>query len=129
MTVDFRKNPSPLSPLSLFNTIVAAVETFRFRGFTISHDLKWSSSTDTIIKKAQQRIYFLHQEHYCRPLVTTCSNSSPLVGTTEQCTPIQAAQYNTFFAQAVYLKHPLYLLLNQSIQSLENTPNCSIINA
>lgn len=80
MTVDFRRKPSPLSPLTLFNTTMDAVETFRFQGFTISHDLKWSPSTDMIIKKAQKRMYFLHQQHYCRPLITTCSNSSPLIG-------------------------------------------------
>lgn len=34
---------------------------FRFLGSTFSQDLKSESNTDTIIKKAQQRMYVLHQ--------------------------------------------------------------------
>ena len=40
---------------------MSAVETFRFLGSTISQDLKWESNIDKVIKKAQQRMYFLHQ--------------------------------------------------------------------
>lgn len=144
---------------------MAAVETFRFLGSSISQDLKWEANIDTIRKKAQQRMYFLCQlrksnlpqelliQFYTNiiqsflcysitlrfwsvtkqdrtglqrtvnttkriigtsmpsfqdcyesgngpeeslqihhSLVTTCSNSSPLVGATEHCTPKQAIQ-------------------------------------
>ena len=37
------------------------MEFFRFLVSTISQDLKWEPNTDTIIKKAQQRMYFLCQ--------------------------------------------------------------------
>lgn len=30
-------------------------------GSTVSQDIKWASNIHTVIKKAQQRIYFLHQ--------------------------------------------------------------------
>ncbi len=40
---------------------MAAVESFRFLGTTISQDLKWDNPIDSIAKKAQQRLYFLHQ--------------------------------------------------------------------
>ncbi len=40
---------------------VAAVESFRFLGSTISQDLKWDNHIASIAKKAQQRLYFLHQ--------------------------------------------------------------------
>ncbi len=33
------------------NNIVTAVESFRFLGTTISHDLKWDTSIDSIVKK------------------------------------------------------------------------------
>ncbi len=37
------------------------VESFRFLGTTISQDLKWDNHIDSIVKKAQQRLYFLRQ--------------------------------------------------------------------
>ncbi len=43
------------------NSTVTAVESFRFLGTTISQDLKWDNHTDSIVKKAQQRLYFLRQ--------------------------------------------------------------------
>ncbi|KAI2661094.1 hypothetical protein H4Q32_030126 [Labeo rohita] len=48
---------------SAFNTIipVATVETFKFLGYVISQDLKWVTHINSIVKKAQQRLYFLRQ--------------------------------------------------------------------
>ncbi len=43
------------------NSTVAAIETFRFLGTTISQDLKWDNHIEAIVKKAQQRLYFLRQ--------------------------------------------------------------------
>ncbi len=43
------------------DSTVAAVESFRFLGILISQDLKWDNHIDSIFKKAQQRLYFLHQ--------------------------------------------------------------------
>ncbi len=60
MIVDFRRNPQ-LSPLTIMNNSVNAVESFRFLGTTISQDLKWDTHIDSIVKKAQQRMYFLRQ--------------------------------------------------------------------
>ncbi len=37
------------------------MESFRFLGTTISQDLKWDNHIDSIVKKAQQRLYFLRQ--------------------------------------------------------------------
>uniref|UniRef100_A0A672K3U7 Reverse transcriptase domain-containing protein n=1 Tax=Sinocyclocheilus grahami TaxID=75366 RepID=A0A672K3U7_SINGR len=61
MTVDFRRNPSALPPLTIMDSTVTAVESFRFLGTTISQDLKWDTHIDSIVKKAQQRLYFLRQ--------------------------------------------------------------------
>ncbi len=65
MTVDFRRTPprSPPThpPLTITNSSVTAVESFRFLGSTISQDLKWDSHTESMVKKAQQRLYFLRQ--------------------------------------------------------------------
>lgn len=56
-----QEEPLNTAPLTIPNSTVSAVETFRFLGSTISQDLKWASNIDTIIKKAQQRMYFLCQ--------------------------------------------------------------------
>ncbi len=61
MIVDFRRNPPALPPLTIMNSTVAAVESFRFLGTTISQDLKWDNHIDSIVKKAQQRLHFLRQ--------------------------------------------------------------------
>ncbi len=61
MIVDFRRNPPALSPLTIMNSTVTTVESFRFLGTTISQDLKWDTHIVSIVKKAQQRLYFLRQ--------------------------------------------------------------------
>ncbi|KAI4903266.1 hypothetical protein NFI96_001570, partial [Prochilodus magdalenae] len=61
MVVDFRRNPSPIPPLQINNTAVSMVESLKFLGITISRDLKWEKNTISIIKKAQQRMFFLRQ--------------------------------------------------------------------
>ncbi len=43
------------------DSTVAAVESFRFLGTTISQDLKWDNHIDSIAKNAQQRLYFLRE--------------------------------------------------------------------
>ncbi len=43
------------------NSTVTTVESFRFLGSTISQDLKWDIHIDSIVKKAQQRLYFFRQ--------------------------------------------------------------------
>ncbi|KAK3572430.1 hypothetical protein QTP86_032650 [Hemibagrus guttatus] len=61
MIVDFRRNTPALPPLTIMNSTVPTVESFRFLGTTISQDLKWDTHIDATIKKAQQRLYFLRQ--------------------------------------------------------------------
>ncbi|CAM4735488.1 unnamed protein product [Leuciscus chuanchicus] len=61
MIMDFRRKPPALPPLTIMNSTVEAVESFRFLGSTISQDLKWANHIDSIVKKAQQRLYFLRQ--------------------------------------------------------------------
>ncbi len=61
MIVDFRRNPPALPPLTIMNSTVTAVESFRFLGTTISQDLKWDNHIESIVEKAQQRLYFLRQ--------------------------------------------------------------------
>ncbi len=48
-------------PSSARSSQVPPVETFRFLGTTISQDLKWDNHIVSIVRKAQQRLYFLRQ--------------------------------------------------------------------
>ncbi len=59
--MDFRRNPPALPPLTIMNSTVTAVESFRFMDNTISQDLKWDNHIESIEKKAQKRFYFFRQ--------------------------------------------------------------------
>ncbi|KAL0150388.1 hypothetical protein M9458_054205 [Cirrhinus mrigala] len=61
MTVDFRRKPPALPPLTIMNSTVALVDSFKFLGTNISQDLKWDIHIDSIVKIAQQRLYFFRQ--------------------------------------------------------------------
>ncbi len=61
MIMDFRRKPPALPPLTIMNSTVTAVESFKFLGTTVFQDLKWDNHIESIVKKAQQRLYFLCQ--------------------------------------------------------------------
>ncbi len=53
MTMDFRRNPPALPPLSIIDGTVTAVETFKFLGSIISQDLNWDTHINSIVKKKE----------------------------------------------------------------------------
>ncbi len=55
MIVDFRRNPPALPPLTIMNSSVTAVESFRFLGTTISQDLKWDNHIESIVEKGPSK--------------------------------------------------------------------------
>ncbi|KAI2650641.1 putative RNA-directed DNA polymerase from transposon BS [Labeo rohita] len=57
--VDFRRHSTDLAPLYINGEGVERVHTFRFLGVFISDNISWTVNTTAIIKKAQQRLYFL----------------------------------------------------------------------
>uniref|UniRef100_A0AAV2IY56 Alkylated DNA repair protein AlkB homologue 8 N-terminal domain-containing protein n=1 Tax=Knipowitschia caucasica TaxID=637954 RepID=A0AAV2IY56_KNICA len=61
MIVDFRKSTVPPPPPSVMDSPITSVESYRFLGTTITQDLKWEPTISSLIKKAQQRMYFLRQ--------------------------------------------------------------------
>ncbi|KAK0141369.1 hypothetical protein N1851_021622 [Merluccius polli] len=61
MIVDFRKNSASPATITLCDSTIDTVESFRFLGTIISQDLKWELNISSLIKKAEQRMYFLRQ--------------------------------------------------------------------
>ena len=57
--VDFRRKKTAIQPLLIDGGCVERVAAFRFLGVHIQEDLSWRTNTTAIIKKAQQRLYFL----------------------------------------------------------------------
>ena len=59
--VDFRRNKTPLMPLSINGAEVETVDTFKFLGIHISGDLTWRAHIEHCVNKAQQRLFFLRR--------------------------------------------------------------------
>ncbi|KAK3542793.1 hypothetical protein QTP70_003004 [Hemibagrus guttatus] len=62
LTVDFRKsNSSRHFPIYINGSEVEHFSTFKFLGVHISEDLSWHLNTSTLVRKVQQRLYFLRR--------------------------------------------------------------------
>ena len=59
ITVDFRKNCKPHTPLTIKGSAVESVKSTKFLGVHITDDLTWTTNTTSLVKKAQQRLHFL----------------------------------------------------------------------
>ncbi|TWW66930.1 hypothetical protein D4764_20G0009620 [Takifugu flavidus] len=55
------KVTAPLPPLALMDSPITITDSFRFLGTTITRDLKWEPTISSLIKKAQQRMFFLRK--------------------------------------------------------------------
>ncbi|KAK0142739.1 hypothetical protein N1851_019322 [Merluccius polli] len=53
--------PDHYRPLIINNEVVERVTEFKFLGLIVSESLSWSSNTDSVIGKAQQRLYYLRK--------------------------------------------------------------------
>ncbi|KAI4883522.1 hypothetical protein NFI96_005237, partial [Prochilodus magdalenae] len=67
--VDFRKSRNQAhTPIHISGAEVECVYNFKFLGVHISEDLTWSLNSSTMVKKVQQRLYFLRslkKAHLC----------------------------------------------------------------
>ena len=54
MIVDFRNQQSEQPPIHIDGTVVEKEGSFKVLGRHITHKLKWSTHTDSMVKKAQQ---------------------------------------------------------------------------
>ena len=57
--MDYRKTEH--SPLLIHWEAVECVDNIRFLGIHISCDLTWSLNTSSLVKKVQQRLFFLRK--------------------------------------------------------------------
>ena len=57
MIVDFRKQQRQHPLIHIDGTAVEKVERFKFLGVHITDKLKWSTHTDSVVKKAQQCLF------------------------------------------------------------------------
>ncbi len=61
LLVDFRRQKREHTPIIINGTPVERVSSFKFLVVHITEDLTWSAHTDAVLKKAQQRLFFLRR--------------------------------------------------------------------
>ena len=61
MIVDFRKQQREHPPIHIDGTVVERVASFKFPGIHITDKLKWSTHTDSVVKKVQQCLFNLRR--------------------------------------------------------------------
>ena len=59
MIVDFRKQQREHPPIHIDGTVVERVVSCKFLGVHITDKMKWSTHTDSVVKKAQLRLFNL----------------------------------------------------------------------
>ena len=58
---DYRRPPKVHSPIQIGGATVERVKELKFVGVHITEDLTWAVQTERVVKKAQQRLYFLRK--------------------------------------------------------------------
>ncbi len=61
LCVDYRRQSREHTPITIDKTPVERVTSFKFLGVHITEDLTWSAHTDAVLKKANQRLFFLRR--------------------------------------------------------------------
>lgn len=61
IAMDFRKGHFEHPPLTIDGAAVERVGSTKFLGVHICEDLSWTTNTTSLVKKAQQRLYFLRK--------------------------------------------------------------------
>ncbi|KAI4884870.1 hypothetical protein NFI96_029910, partial [Prochilodus magdalenae] len=59
LIVDFRKQERVHTPITINGAAVERVSSFKFLGVHITEELTWTEHTTRVVKKAQQRLFFL----------------------------------------------------------------------
>ena len=64
MTVDFRRQEHSPGKTIIHNNEVEIVSKDKYHGTIFDDKLKWDDNTEEIVKKGQQRLYFLRKLNY-----------------------------------------------------------------
>ena len=59
MIMDFRKNKTTIPPTKIGDQPIARVKSYKLLGVWLDHDMKWSTNTEYITKKAAKRLHLL----------------------------------------------------------------------
>lgn len=79
LIVDFRKGHPCHSPLLIEDKAVEVVESIKFLGIHITNKLTWGENTTALVKRAQQRLFFLRRmrrSYLPPPILTTFYRST-----------------------------------------------------
>ncbi|KAM3873716.1 tripartite motif-containing protein 16-like [Diretmus argenteus] len=120
--VDFRRKKTVIQPLLIDGGCVERVTTFHFLGVHIQEDLSWRTNTTAIIKKAQQRLYFLRAlKTYHLRRATKISSDSSFPGNEHFIRLRSGRQYRTMPSYTERLKCSFY---PRAIQALNRAGVC-----
>ncbi|KAI4895689.1 hypothetical protein NFI96_005785 [Prochilodus magdalenae] len=61
LIVDFRKQERVHTPITINGATVERVSSFKFLGVHITEELTWTEHTTRVVKKGQQRLFFLRR--------------------------------------------------------------------
>ena len=59
MLIDFRKDRTVIPAIKINACVLERVSSYKLLGLWIDDDLKWKTSTESIVKKAAKRLHFL----------------------------------------------------------------------
>ncbi|KAI4888623.1 hypothetical protein NFI96_027766, partial [Prochilodus magdalenae] len=86
LIVDFRKQERVHTPITINGAAVERVSSFKFLGVHITEELTWTEHTTRVVKKSQQRLFFLRllKRFGMKPRILrtfyTCTVESNLTG-------------------------------------------------
>lgn len=78
MVIDFRRRPTPHSPVNIQGENIEVVESFKYLGVHINNKLDWSHNTQALYKKSLSRLHLLRRLRsfgVSRPLLKTFYHS------------------------------------------------------
>ena len=74
MIMDFRKQQRVHPPIHIDGTAVDKVESFKFLCAHVMDNLEWSTHTDSLVRKTQQRLFNLRRLNKCGLSPKTLTN-------------------------------------------------------
>jgi len=61
LVVDFRRNKSPPTPITIQGVDIEMVDSYKFLGVHLNNKLDWTDNTEALYRKGQSRLFFLRR--------------------------------------------------------------------